>query len=357
VNRGDADGAYVLFNQWHIDTGDRVLVVDRAGRVRWVFEIPQDVLSDVDAGWYPEEQAFLIGGGSGWRPRYVALDGAIGWTAPELGDGWYHHHVERLPDGQVLALATATTDWMGQPFEGAQLRVYDPATDAVTWDWQGQTALDAGDLPPPPPVPDAEPWHANAVTFADDADGPAAFVSFKWINRWVRIDRATGAISWQVGPGADFALVDPSGAPLPDGEWFWGQHDPEYDPATGRLLVYDNGDGRPDATPSYSRVAEYALDVPARTATRTWSWTEPGWFEPLYGDADRLPSGHVLITMGHCACREQFLDHHSAIVEVDPSTDEVVWRLELGATGDGTYRADAIDGCALFANQAYCPPD
>ena len=355
VDRGDSDGAYTLFNHWAAaGDGDRVLLVDPAGRPRWSWTVDEPVLPDLDARWLADRGVFLVGGGSGLNPRFVGLDGAITWTAPDLIGGWHHHHVEQLPDGDLAMLGTSRGTWNGVTFVGAQIQTLTPFADTVTWSWDGQSAIDAGTLPPSAIERD-DAWHANALTFADDADGSAVFVSFKFLNRWVRIDRDTGAITWQLGFVGDFALQDPSGAPLGDAEWFFGQHDPEWDPRTSRLLVYDNGSSRPLGGLPYSRIAEYLLDIPARTATLTWTWTEPNWYEPYYGDADRLPSGHVLVAMGHCNCVEQVADHHSAIAEIDPENDEVVWRLETADPQDGLYRAERIDGCALFANAKYCP--
>jgi hypothetical protein len=43
------------------------------------------------------------------------------------------------------------------------------------------------------------------------------------------------------------------------------------------------------------------------------------------------------------------------ILEVDPATDEVVWRLDFTSWTDGLYRAERIDGCAVFGNVRTCP--
>ena len=87
-----------------------------------------------------------------------------------------------------------------------------------------------------------------------------------------------------------------------------------------------------------------------------WSYEEPGWSEPIWGDVDRLPNGNVLISQGHCYdCGGVDPKRRSAVIEVDPDDDTVVWRLDFSEERDGLYRADRVDGCAVFANQRFCP--
>jgi hypothetical protein len=136
------------------------------------------------------------------------------------------------------------------------------------------------------------------------------------------------------------------------GTWFTNLHaiDVFPSPAGDRLFVYDNGSaGR-------SRAVAYTLDPAAREATQVFEWTEPTWFEPYWGDADETPDGTVLIAMAHAWCLGGALDHPGALVEVDEATGEVVWRLDFLDSDDSTYRAQRIDGCAIFANERYCAP-
>jgi len=130
------------------------------------------------------------------------------------------------------------------------------------------------------------------------------------------------------------------------------QHDPEV--SLPYLLVHDNGEARVGGT-NYSRVVEYELDIENRVVTKRWDWTEPGWYETVFGDADRLPGDHVLITQGHCfICPHGDPSRYSALTEVDQSTDEVVWRLSMEEPQPGLYRAQRLDGCELFSNRKYC---
>ena len=119
-----------------------------------------------------------------------------------------------------------------------------------------------------------------------------------------------------------------------------------------RIFYYDNGVGRPGG--SFSRVVELQIDEAARTATVVWEYTEPGWYETIWGDVDLLPDGNVLYTRAHCGTCLPNQSSTTQIVEVDPRTNTPVWRLVMSDIHDAGYRAERIDGCALFANRRYC---
>jgi hypothetical protein len=156
-----------------------------------------------------------------------------------------------------------------------------------------------------------------------------------------------------LGPELGDLLVDPAGTPLSDDDWFWSLHDPELQVRDGALevLLYDNGGRRPGA--AYSRVARYRLAAPGRVEL-LWEWTEPRWYEPNFGSVMTLPDGHVLIGTGHCVdCGTP--GDFAWVAEVDPATQGVVWRLDFTGDDDSLYRADYIDGCAIFANRRTCP--
>ena len=126
-------------------------------------------------------------------------------------------------------------------------------------------------------------------------------------------------------------------------------------PAVGGPNDLDDRLYPPPARPyRQGRVSEYQLDLDTREATLLWSWTEPGWYEPVIGDADYLPNGNVLVTRGHVWCYE-FTPGHSALIELEPGTDRVVWRLDYDTQSNGIFRSERYDGCEIFSNAKYCP--
>jgi len=355
--------AWVMANTTHgcgAQSTQWVFVADRAGRIRWAYEVGMGFDIDIDASWTGDRVHL----GGGWAlfdedephrglMRQLTLDGQVlvDRTTPHVGLG-FNHHSEVLPDGTVVSLTTHPHDEDGPRWYGVAVEQWDPTTDSVPWSWT--TADVADQLPRQDPV---SPWHANALEWVTDPHGDALWVSTYVSQALWRIDRDSGAITHVLSSYGDFALIDTSGAPLPDGEWFFGQHDPDVMP-DGRVLLYDNGVGRPGSN-SQSRVVEYQLDLDARTATRTWSWTEAGWFTPFVGDADYLPDGHVLVTKGviHCVTPWQ-TGQVSSVIELDLDAAggaAPVWRMDWGDEDGQVFRSQRYDGCDIFSHAGSCP--
>ena len=117
------------------------------------------------------------------------------------------------------------------------------------------------------------------------------------------------------------------------------------------VLVYDNGASRPGRL-EVSRVARFRR-VDDHTAQLVWQWGEGGWSEPNFGSAVTMPDGHVFVGTGHCAdCGDP--GDTAWMLEVDPETDEVVWRYDFTDEQDSLYRAQPIPGCQVFTNRRYC---
>ncbi len=127
-----------------------------------------------------------------------------------------------------------------------------------------------------------ELWVIDHGTSTEEAAGPAGDLLYRW------------------GRPANWG-----GDGQPE---LYGQHDPTWLPG-GRLMVFDNGMGRPQG--AYSRVVQ--IEVPFEDglpAAQTpddapllpeWIWTAPipsDLFAPLISGAQRLPGGNTLITEG-----------------------------------------------------------
>jgi hypothetical protein len=357
---GEPSGAYTLFNvqtESYTDGQALLAMVDPQGRLRWWYPVGTHLVLDIDAEveWDAQGEPFVHMGG-GWahqrddQPnkgvfRDVDLSGEtlLDRSEPDFGVG-FNHHSERLDDGSYLSLtfheeALGDSSWYGVGVEQWDER--------LLWTWSTQTLVEQGVLPVPTQL---TPYHPNSVSFVTDAWGEAAWLSLYMTKEIWRIDRLTGERTHVFGATGEFTLTDASGQPLPPEEWPYVQHDPDYQGA--RVLMYDNGAGRPVEEP-YSRVVEYELDLDARTAVRLWDWTEPGWYDPVIGDADYLPSGNVLVTQGFNRNRTPDSDDVSELLELRPP-DEVVWRAPFPSPDWAVFRAQQYDGCALFANARYC---
>jgi outer membrane protein assembly factor BamB len=339
-------GAYTLFNHQRpcVDEhANRLFIVDPEGRVRWYYELPIDATSsiDIESAWQPDG-TIVWGGGDAAEgiPQRLALDGSVLWASsyPGVEGDQYHHDVEVLPNGRIIGLIDSWVRDGEETLDGIGIVEQDPATGEVTWRWDAQEAFDRGELAPIPVDRPGDPWHPNSFAWVSDEDGEGVYVSNLYSNDIIRVDRATGRVLYRLGPGGDFTV---------GGTWFDHMH--AIDVVDGRLFVYDNG-----WTDDKSRALAYELDLASRHAELVFEYTEPGWYERTWGDADPIGDGHVLINMAHAECQGATKDHHGALVDVREDTGKVVWRVDLLDPYDSSYRSQRLDGC-VFANTRYCP--
>lgn len=367
-------GAYTLFNEAEVcDSGvDQIVLVDPQGRVRWYHIIPESLELDLDVSLAVEPRSGELGiyYGGGWGlfdtgvktwgiSRFLDLSGEEIYhrALPEHGLG-FNHHSQLTSQGRYLSLTTTEhPDAEGEPMLGIAVEEYDPVAEELTWSWTSEAAVAAGVIGRTTAADGR--LNANSISPVTDAQGEAFYISDYYLSSILRVDRATGEISWRLGPGGDFRLLDASGAELSEEDWFYSQHDPEFE--GNRVLLHDNGTDRPISdSEKYSQVMELELDLEAMTATVLWTWTEEGWFEAVVGDSDRLENGNILVGRGHCDCCwwrgwKLPVGSNTAVIELDGETREVLWRLDWESADNGLYRAERVDGCALFANAAYCP--
>ncbi|MEQ1506498.1 MAG: lectin-like protein, partial [Myxococcota bacterium] len=339
-----------------VDGSTRMVAFDLDGEIRWYDEgVP-----DIDIAFetqYLGDGRFSWGGGyyDGYPPQIVTVDHQVEYTVdtPASQSHVFHHDGKVIDDGEILLMMIEEMTDGDQRWDGFAVGLVDPATQTDTYYYTAQTAVDAGDLPPG----DGDPWHANWADYQHDSvNGDRLYVSLCNLGEIIAIDAATQQVLWMLGEGGDFEVRYPSGEPVPaDLAYTQCQHGLEFvrDPGGGdggTLLVYDNGvHGR-----GASRLAEYALDPTTGTATLNWGWTEPEWSEPAWGDADYLPGGHVLGTMGH-SCWSRFPDDRSSVVEVDPVSGDVAWRLDFLDVNDAIYRSERVDLCDVFPISTLCP--
>jgi Arylsulfotransferase (ASST) len=339
-------GAYTMFNlevcggDW-----DWIHLVDPEGRTRWWHAIEPAPNMGLEVR-HQGDGIITWGGGytSVGRPRRVdVFDGEIYDSAVALADYGstiFHHDGKELEDGRIMTLETETTNYEGSSFEGFAVRLHDPVTETVSWEYTSQTAVDAGELSAGTAVGDV--WHANWADVVVEGGVDKLYLSLCYYYQVLKIDPVSGSIEWTFGPGGDFALQDLNGNPLPDVEFSSCQHGLEV--SGNRLLIYDNGWSRYE-----SRIAEYELDTTTMTATLLWTWTD-GWYICCLGDADYLDNGRVLLEQASFGCG----GNGTKVIEIDPATGQVASKIFLRPS-DASYRAERLDGCELFDNAAYCP--
>ncbi len=136
--------------------------------------------------------------------------------------------------------------------------------------------------------------HINSVE--RDRDGNY-LVSCRHTDEVIKINRLSGAVMWRLGgsasKGNEFRFLNDT---INGFIGFSHQHSAVRS-ASGTLLVYDNGNLKPD--PIQSRVVEYEVDEAAKTVRRIWSYTPSSpMFSPTMGSVKELPSGSLVIGYG-----------------------------------------------------------
>jgi hypothetical protein len=308
-----------------------IAIVDEQGFVVWyyVHGTTADQFGMTSTDFLPNNHV-LVGNASSEPAVEVDLEGNIVWTGPTGGTPAASHHTGKLKNGDYAIVRESN----------ATARVEELSSDdQVVWTWDLYDYIK--------PKTSAADWcHVNSVTF-DEVNN---FLYFNCrFQGLFKVNRADKSILWQLG-----AAIDDSNSGdityLPDNSArFNDSHDPEIHD-DGTILFYDNqgwsqhtgGEGNGSY---HTRVVEYKLDEPNKTATLTWefpgsfdtdAWYKTTWYTPIWGDADRLSNGNVLVTAG--------MNGGSANTRIFEVTraGEVVWAMEWPAN-DGSYRADRIE--------------
>lgn len=357
VHEPTAGRDYIAVNH-QVDQGgsvQRLLVYDRDGNVRWYAQRADggNALTYQEAsgrftiagGWYP---------GGAWRGRPLAISafgsGVDFDTGPLVPDGKaakFHHDGRELPDGRFLTLEEIDVpNGNGGTIDGIRIRILNPATSSVDFDWSSQAAMQSGALTRG--SNDGDVYHANWVDLQQVNGQEVVYVSLCFPNQVIAVNVASGTLRWVFGQDGNFTAVDEIGNDLGRDGFPWCQHGLQVD--GDRLLVYDNG--RPPRP--FSRATEYQLDESTMRATMVWEYTEPEWFEQSLGGVDWTQADRVIIAMGHGESFSQTPGDRTTFAEIDPSNNRKLWEMKFGDVRDMSYKVDAVPPCELFGNSKYC---
>lgn len=309
------------------------ILVDELGLPVWYFiqgtQPDQQGTLTVD----PLPNGSILVGNAGNEPaREVDLEGNILWEGPTGGDARLSHHTEKLSNGNYIVARESASS--------ARIEELTPDNEVV-WSWDLYDHIDS---------PGTNDYcHLNAATF--DAAEEFMYFNCRYLGLY-KSDRSTGELLWHMGA----AMVDSNSGDityLPDNSVrFNDSHDPEVH-ADGTILFYDNqgweGHSSGEMNGNYhSRVVEYQVDQDNLTATLTWefpgdfatdAWYTDNWQTQIWGDADRLENGNVLITAGIRGAGTS-----TRIFEVTRD-GAVVWGLEW-PENHGSYRSERIPALA-----------
>lgn len=217
----------------------------------------------------------------------------------------FHHEATRLPDGNLLVLASVEqilTDVQGPgPVDviGDMVLILDRDLQVV-WTWDTFDHLDparaavlgetcaSGGCPPHYLSTTAHDWtHGNSVQRTPDGNLLLSLRHQDWV---IKIDYrdglGNGAVLWKLGKDGDFTLDPPGEA------WFSHQHDARFDPTdASSVTLFDNGNSRIAFSPGEtSRGLAIHIDENAKTA-RFVHDTDFPFFAFALGSAQRLEDG------------------------------------------------------------------
>lgn len=180
------------------------------------------------------------------------------------------------------------------------------------------------------------PLYLNGVELCEDVnhvqllnDDTMAFLSCRESNAQVMYNRLSGSIEWILdGPNGYFDFYNLAGELISKGgnTYFHGQHNAEYF-GDGQVFLFDNAYEQM----TQSQLCEVQLDFDKFTATVTWAYKMPldypYGYTPIYGDADRLPTGNVLSSFWPGTQKQE--DYDLKVFEVEPVSGDIAWSMEI----------------------------
>jgi hypothetical protein len=303
----------------------------------------------------PEGERKFNQGGAGGRIREIAPDGTVIWEFTlSTSARRLHHDIERLPNGNVLAIC-----WEAKTAEEAlaagrdptklqsgelwpdsilEIRPTPPVGGEIVWEWhvwdhliqdRDPSLANYGD-----PAEHREridlnycvrngpkDWnHTNSVSYNEALD--QIMVSVHEFNEIWIIDHSTttreaaSSSGGRYGRGGDllYRWGNPLayGAGTPQNQALWGQHDAQWiEGPSGQLraLVFNNGFQRPG--PQFSTVDEFVLPIlpdgeyerpgigePFAPERLAWQYRGEGFYSPNISGVQRLPNGNTLVCQG-----------------------------------------------------------
>jgi hypothetical protein len=241
-------------------------------------------------------------------------DGTLAWLSYRFEDLALPELGESDPD------PVAADTIMEASGDGSDPRVVFDLMDPAQWPY-GIT-VSGPEMEECPTVPGAKPGfipgrceysHANSLAYLPEDD--AYLVMFRWLDALIKVDRASGELSWVFGGEHDEFSGDDAT------RFVHGHFSDAWQAADGlHVLIVDNHDVDSGEDEVDSRYTEFVLDESAKTFERVWMY-QSDKFETLLGDIRRIP-------VDGCENRLLALSAQGRMIEVTPG-GEIVWDVGL----------------------------
>lgn len=330
-----ACAGYTLFTPMTADS--TVYLIDMAGNVvhTWAMPYPPGLYGRLTERGTLLYNAKIVEGSDRFIATQPWKGGAlleVDWSGRvlwEVRHPDHHHDGVRLRNGNALLLCLAALPpdlaarvqggRAGSEYQGqmhADYLVEMTTSGEVVWQWRCWEHLSPEAHPITAIQDPRHEWtHGNTVVELPDGN---LMLSFRYCSTVVVVDRASGEVTWELGP----PTLAQQHAPTPL--------------ANGNLLIFDNGTHRVDHPVPHSRV----IEVDPTTREIVWSYQEPrpmDFFSPYISNAQRLPNGNTLVCEGN----------FGRLFEVTPG-QEVVWEYVNPYFGPTPGRPDLPPGNMVF---------
>ncbi|MCW8923995.1 MAG: aryl-sulfate sulfotransferase [Gammaproteobacteria bacterium] len=297
---------------------------------------------------------FMSTGGAGGVVEKINWDSSVSWSYQKAGDNeCLHHDVEALPNGNILMIAweyktsVEAEDAGRNPGLLADGELWpdkiieiNPVDNTVVWEWhvwdhlvQDYSNLKSnyGVVAEHPELIDlnyvdipggiADWTHINSIDYNAEFDqiivSTHGFDEFWVIDHSTTTAEAASHSGGAYGKGGDllYRWGNPAAYGASGTHYFYGQHDAQWiptgSPGAGNVLVFNNGQGRPEG--NYSSIEEIVPDIDIDgsypvTIGQAFSPSTPLWTyqetvpTDFYGSnisgVQRLENGNTLICNG-----------------------------------------------------------
>jgi len=326
-------------------------IIDQLGRVRWYTSFESKYYSNIELlknGHFltaKESEIFEIDF-AGKQHQYSFIEPYV-----------HHHDMVKLPNGNILICVSIKNDVTH--FD--RLIEWDMITSTLVKEWDLREIFDFNRK-----VLSNSPkdWlHTNSVWFSPTDKS----ITISGRHQGIVNFSYEGEVNWMLAPhlnwgnsglnqeGKDMnqfllTAIDENGQShdkdIQKGfkaaekfDWPFGQHAAMLN-TKGNVLTFDNGWYRHyHFQNSYTRVAEYAIDINQKTIQQVWQNGKDemrDFYTPIFGDVDELPNNDLLILAGF---NEQ--DTNRGILrQINPANDQVTFEVHfnyLNQFGTGNF--------------------
>ena len=346
---------------------------------------------------YKVQNPSMVAGGVGGGIQRIKWNETIMWNYT-FSDSVYQHHndIEVMPNGNVLIIVWERKNDIEAYSAGRQtiesvlneiwasaILELEPETGDIVWEWHiwdhliqdlDPSLLNYGIVSEHPELMDinygnigdgdanADWMHINSVDYNSQLD--QIVISSRNMNEFYIIDHSTTneEVSSHTGglynKGGDFLYrwgnPEVYNRGNPEDKKLYGQHDVTWIedgyPGYGSLILYNNGQGRPDGnyssvdviTPIIEENGNYSIssNLPFLPEELSWTFIDNGLFySGRQSGAQRLPNGNTLITVAYS----------NRIFEVSLE-GAIIWDYNINGTSIGIPRARKYDTEYLNSN-------